>query len=90
MNGTTLRRNLVAVLARCRENCVSDGYHKCKHKVFSFEAAYMKVGLASDNSELLPASAHSPTQLASGALTRWVNAYTLRLPVLMNNIAINV
>ena len=59
-------------------------------KYFAFEAAYMKVGLASDNSELLPASAHSPTQLASEALTRWVNAYTLSLPVLMSNIAINM
>ena len=54
------------------------------------EAAEVEVGLARDNSDLLPASAHVPNQFASESLTRRVNAYRLSLQMLLQKIPINV
>jgi hypothetical protein len=50
----------------------------------------MEVGLASDNSDLLPASAHLPTQFASEGLARRVNTYRLSLQVVLQKIPIVV
>ena len=50
----------------------------------------MEVGLASDNSDLLPATAHLPTQFASEGLAERVNTYRLRLQVVLQKIPIVV